>query len=71
MRRYPLRGAKGAELANIRPNYNLKVATKPGRACAVASINLHIKFTMTLPRAARPAGEQNEPQVAPVMEVIH
>jgi len=50
MRRYPLRGAKGAELANIRPSYNLKVATKPGRACAVTSVNLHIEFTMTLPR---------------------
>ncbi len=50
MRRYPLRGAKGAELANIRPRYNLNVSTRPGRTCSVASVNLHIEFTMTLPR---------------------
>lgn len=51
MRRYPLRGAQGAQLASIRPRYNLKVATSPGAGCTVRSVNMHIEFTVTLPRA--------------------
>lgn len=51
MRRHPTRGDRGAAWANIRPRYDLKVATRAAKGCAVKAVNLHIRFVVTLPRA--------------------
>jgi len=48
IRSNPFRG----EVANIRPEYALDVATKKaGNTCRVTSVNLSIRFVLTLPRA--------------------
>ncbi|MCB1490149.1 MAG: DUF922 domain-containing protein [Bauldia sp.] len=52
MRSHPFRGDRGDAVANVRPNYRLSMATKSsGGTCRASAVNLHIAFTMTLPRA--------------------
>lgn len=55
MKRRPFRGDNGPAMANIRPKYKLRtktVALKKGtRGCRVQTINLDIRFVMTLPQS--------------------
>lgn len=56
MRSNPFRGDGGRAVANIRPNYSLNVVTKQtGSTCKVATVDLNIRFTLTLPRAKEAA----------------
>jgi predicted secreted Zn-dependent protease len=51
MKSRPFHGSNGAAVANIRPSYNLSIATRPkGSACS-ATVDLRINFVMTLPNA--------------------
>lgn len=52
MKARPFRGDKGPAIANVRPRYRLKVETRKDKhVCRVKSIDLSIRFVMTLPRA--------------------
>lgn len=52
MRARPFHGDNGAALANIRPRYSLSVQSRSERGqCRIRSINLSIRFVVTLPRA--------------------
>ena len=52
MRQRPFAGDNGPAFANIRPRYGLKLETrKAGDRCRVASLDLDIRFVLTLPRA--------------------
>lgn len=52
MARNPFPGDHGAAYANVRPRYDLTVGTaERGGACVAAAIDLHVQFTMTLPKA--------------------
>ena len=56
MRSNPFRGDNGGAVANIRPKYSLKVATRQaGGACRATDIDLDVRFVMTLPRASEGA----------------
>jgi predicted secreted Zn-dependent protease len=56
MRSNPFRGDGGRAVANIRPKYSLNVVTKQtGSTCKVATVDLNIRFTLTLPRARESA----------------
>ena len=49
---HPFSGDSGPALANIRPAYQLNLTTRGGKGgCGVASINLDIAYTITLPKA--------------------
>ena len=50
MVRHPTRGDHGAAWANIRPDFRLSLRTRQHGGCAVSRVDLHIDFTMTLPR---------------------
>lgn len=52
MKARPFRGDKGPAIANVRPRYRLTTKTrKLDRACRIKTIDLSIRFIMTLPRA--------------------
>lgn len=52
MKSRPFRGDKGPALANVRPRYRLTTETlKLDRLCRIKTIDLSIRFIMTLPRA--------------------
>ena len=54
MRSQPLQGDRGAAVANIHPYYSLSMASKPsaGGVCRATSVNVNIRFVMTLPQAS-------------------
>lgn len=57
MRSHPFAGDYGDAVANIRPSYNLSVATAAGKSgCRASNVTLKIHFTMTLPRARSTSG---------------
>lgn len=52
MRSNPFHGSRGDAVANIRPNYSLSMVTRQtGGTCRASSVNLNIRFVMTLPQA--------------------
>ncbi len=52
MRNNPFPGDHGDAVANIRPSYSLSIATKQsGGICRASSVNLNVRFVMTLPTA--------------------
>lgn len=52
MKRNPFRGDRGHAVANVRPYYKLSVATRTsGGTCRASTVNLNIRFVMTLPKA--------------------
>ena len=57
MRSHPFAGDYGDAVANIRPSYNLSVATAPGKSgCRASKVTLKVHFTITLPRARSTSG---------------
>jgi predicted secreted Zn-dependent protease len=52
MRIHPYQGDHGDAVAHIRPSYSLSIATKDsGGACKASSVNLNVRFLLTLPQA--------------------
>lgn len=57
MRNNPYPGDHGDAVANIKPSYSLSIATKDaGAVCRAGSVNLSVRFLMTLPQATNAAG---------------
>lgn len=56
MRNNPFRGDRGGAVANIRPKYTLKLATKKtANGCGISVANLKVRFILTLPKAKESA----------------
>jgi predicted secreted Zn-dependent protease len=57
MRNNPYPGDHGDAVANIRPSYSLSIATKSaGGVCRASSVDLNVRFLMTLPQARNASG---------------
>lgn len=57
MRANPFRGANGDAVANIRPSYALRIASKQsGGTCRPSEVTLDINFVVTVPRARSALG---------------
>jgi predicted secreted Zn-dependent protease len=57
MRNNPYPGEHGDAVANIQPSYSLSIATKnAGGACRASSVDLNVRFLMTLPQATNASG---------------
>ena len=57
MRNHPYPGEHGDAVANIVPSYSLSIATKnAGAACKASSVDLNVRFLMTLPHATNASG---------------
>jgi len=52
MKARPFRGDKGPAMANVRPKYRLRMETRKDKhVCRIKTLDLSIRFIMTLPRA--------------------
>jgi predicted secreted Zn-dependent protease len=57
MRNHPYPGEHGDAVANIVPRYSLSIATKnAGATCKASSVDLNVRFLMTLPHATNASG---------------
>ena len=57
MRNQPYHGSHGDAVANIEPSYSLSIATKnAGGACKAGSVDLNVRFLLTLPQATNASG---------------
>ena len=57
MRSNPFRGSNGDAVANIRPSYSLRIASKQsGGTCRPSKVTLNINFVVTVPRARSALG---------------
>lgn len=54
MNRNPVRGDHGAAYASIHPDYSLSISTEQKGGMCRASVNVAIRFHLTLPKAASP-----------------
>jgi predicted secreted Zn-dependent protease len=52
LRSNPIEGDHGAAIANVRPDYDLRIGTREaGGMCRATTVDLHIRFQTILPRA--------------------
>ena len=65
MRNHPYPGEHGDAVANITPSYSLSIATKnAGGACKASSVDLNVRFRMTLPQASNASGMSAATRIA-------